>query len=58
MTLIIILAVIVAYSELITLNCSSDSPALKYAEEIRHASNRAAGLSKACPSDQYSVFFF
>jgi two-component system, cell cycle sensor histidine kinase and response regulator CckA len=41
-----ILAVIVGYSELITLNLSSDSPVRKYAEEIRHASNRAAGLTR------------
>jgi two-component system cell cycle sensor histidine kinase/response regulator CckA len=41
-----ILAVIVGYSELITLNLSSDSPLRKYAEEIRHASSRAAGLTR------------
>lgn len=41
-----ILAVIVGYSELITLNLSEDSPLQKYAEEIRHASDRAAGLTR------------
>jgi signal transduction histidine kinase len=41
-----ILAVIVGYSELITLNLSSDSPVRKYAEEIGHASNRAARLTR------------
>ena len=41
-----ILAVIVGYSELITLNLSADSPLRRYAEEIRHASNRATGLTR------------
>jgi signal transduction histidine kinase len=41
-----ILAVIVGYSGLITLDLSPDSPLRKYAEEIRHASNRAAGLTR------------
>src|SRR3984957_13348378 len=41
-----ILAVIVGYSDLITLNLSAESPLRKYAEEIRHASNRAAGLTR------------
>ena len=41
-----ILAVIAGYSDLITLNLSPDSPLLKYTEEIRHASNRAAGLTR------------
>jgi two-component system, cell cycle sensor histidine kinase and response regulator CckA len=41
-----ILAVIVGYSELISLNLSADSSVRKYAEEIRHASNRAAGLTR------------
>ena len=41
-----ILAVIVGYSDLITLNLSADSPLRKYAEEIRHASNRATGLTR------------
>src|SRR6202162_1962418 len=41
-----ILAVIVGYSELITLNLSADSSVRKYAEEIRHASNRATGLTR------------
>jgi two-component system cell cycle sensor histidine kinase/response regulator CckA len=41
-----ILAVIVGYSDLITLDLSPDSPLRKYAEEIRHASNRAAGLTR------------
>jgi two-component system, cell cycle sensor histidine kinase and response regulator CckA len=41
-----ILAVIIGYSDLITLDLSSNSPLRKYAEEIRHASNRAAGLTR------------
>jgi two-component system cell cycle sensor histidine kinase/response regulator CckA len=41
-----ILAVIVGYSDLITLNLGADSPLRKYAEEIRHASNRATGLTR------------
>jgi two-component system, cell cycle sensor histidine kinase and response regulator CckA len=41
-----ILAVIVGYSDLITINLSADSPLRKYAEEIRHASNRATGLTR------------
>jgi two-component system, cell cycle sensor histidine kinase and response regulator CckA len=41
-----ILAVIVGYSDLITLNLNPDSPLRKYAEEIRHASHRAAGLTR------------
>jgi signal transduction histidine kinase len=41
-----ILAVIIGYTELITSDISLDSPVRKYAEEIRHASNRAAGLTR------------
>jgi two-component system cell cycle sensor histidine kinase/response regulator CckA len=41
-----ILAVIIGYSDLITLDLRPDSPLRKYAEEIRHASNRAAGLTR------------
>jgi two-component system, cell cycle sensor histidine kinase and response regulator CckA len=41
-----ILAVIVGYSELITADINPESPIRKYAEEIRHASNRAAGLTR------------
>src|ERR1700722_11087454 len=41
-----ILAVIIGYSDLITLDLSADSPLRKYAEEIRHASNRATGLTR------------
>ena len=41
-----ILAVIIGYSDLITLDLSADSPLRKYAEEIRHATNRAAGLTR------------
>jgi len=41
-----ILAVIAGYSDLITLNLSPDSPLRKYTEEIRHASNRASGLTR------------
>ena len=41
-----ILSIIVGYSDLITLNLSADSPLQKYVEEIRHASNRAAGLTR------------
>jgi two-component system, cell cycle sensor histidine kinase and response regulator CckA len=41
-----ILSVIIGYSDLITADLSPDSPLRKYAEEIRHASNRAAGLTR------------
>src|ERR1700693_761823 len=41
-----ILAVIIGYSDLITLDLRPDSPLRKYAEESRHASNRAAGLTR------------
>jgi two-component system, cell cycle sensor histidine kinase and response regulator CckA len=41
-----ILAVIIGYSELITSDPSVGSPVRKYAEEIRLASNRAAGLTR------------
>jgi signal transduction histidine kinase len=41
-----ILAVIVGYSELLTLALGLDSPLQKYTEEIRHASSRAAGLTR------------
>ncbi len=41
-----ILAVIVGYSELITSGLEPDDPLQRYAEEIRHASNRAAGLTR------------
>jgi two-component system cell cycle sensor histidine kinase/response regulator CckA len=41
-----ILSVIIGYSDLITADLSPDSPLRKYAEEIRHASKRAAGLTR------------
>jgi two-component system, cell cycle sensor histidine kinase and response regulator CckA len=41
-----ILAVIVGYSELITSGLGADHPLQRYTEEIRHASNRAAGLTR------------
>ncbi len=41
-----ILAVIVGYSDLIAVNLGVDSPLQKYIEEIRHASNRATGLTR------------
>jgi two-component system, cell cycle sensor histidine kinase and response regulator CckA len=41
-----ILAIIVGYSELITLNLSADSSVRQCAEEIRHATDRAAGLTR------------
>ncbi len=40
-----ILAVIMGYSDLIMTELAPDSPLRRYAEEIRHASNRAAGLT-------------
>ena len=41
-----ILAVIMGYSDLITSDLAPDNPLQKYAEEIRHASERAAGLAR------------
>jgi PAS domain S-box-containing protein len=41
-----ILAVIVGYNDLTTSDLASNSPLLKYTEEIRHASERAAGLTR------------
>jgi two-component system, cell cycle sensor histidine kinase and response regulator CckA len=41
-----ILAVIMGYSDLIATALAPKSPARKYAEEIRHASERAAGLTR------------
>jgi two-component system cell cycle sensor histidine kinase/response regulator CckA len=41
-----ILAVIIGYSDLITSDLGADSPLRKYIEEIRHASERAAGLTR------------
>jgi two-component system, cell cycle sensor histidine kinase and response regulator CckA len=41
-----LLAVILGYSDLITSQLERDSPLQKYIEEIRHASNRAAGLTR------------
>jgi two-component system cell cycle sensor histidine kinase/response regulator CckA len=41
-----LLAVIVGYSDLITSQLEQDSPLQKYIDEIRHASNRAAGLTR------------
>jgi two-component system cell cycle sensor histidine kinase/response regulator CckA len=41
-----ILAVIIGYSDLITADLGSDGPLRKYIEEIRHASERAAGLTR------------
>ena len=41
-----ILAVIMGYSDLITADLGPESPLRKYTEEIRHASERAAGLTR------------
>src|SRR5580704_9123872 len=41
-----ILAVIIGYSDLITSDLGNESPMRKYIEEIRHASERAAGLTR------------
>jgi len=41
-----ILAVIIGYSDLLTSDLAPDSPLRKYIEEIRHASERAAGLTR------------
>lgn len=41
-----ILAVIIGYSDLLTSDLVPDSPLRKYIEEIRHASERAAGLTR------------
>jgi two-component system cell cycle sensor histidine kinase/response regulator CckA len=41
-----ILAVIIGYCELLRSDLAPASPQLKYAEEIRHASERAAGLTR------------
>jgi two-component system cell cycle sensor histidine kinase/response regulator CckA len=41
-----ILAVIIGYSDLITSDLGADSSLRKYIEEIRHASERAAGLTR------------
>jgi two-component system cell cycle sensor histidine kinase/response regulator CckA len=41
-----ILAVILGYSDLMATDLGPDSPLQKYAEEIRHASERAAGLTR------------
>jgi CheY-like chemotaxis protein len=41
-----ILAVIIGYSDLITADLGLDGPVRKYIEEIRHASERAAGLTR------------
>lgn len=41
-----ILAVIIGYCHLLRADLAPDSPQLKYAEEIRHASERAAGLTR------------
>jgi signal transduction histidine kinase len=41
-----ILAVIMGYSDLILTDLEPDNPLRKYAEEIRHASERAAGLTR------------
>jgi two-component system cell cycle sensor histidine kinase/response regulator CckA len=41
-----ILAVIIGYCELLRSDLPPASPQLKYAEEIRHASERAAGLTR------------
>jgi two-component system, cell cycle sensor histidine kinase and response regulator CckA len=41
-----ILAVIIGYCHLLKSDLLPDSPQLKYAEEIRHASERAAGLTR------------
>jgi PAS domain S-box-containing protein len=41
-----VLAVIMGCSEMITANLGADNPLRKYSEEIRHASDRAAGLTR------------
>jgi two-component system, cell cycle sensor histidine kinase and response regulator CckA len=41
-----ILAVIVGYNDLVTSGLGQESPLRKYTEEIRQASNRAAGLTR------------
>ena len=41
-----ILAVIIGYSDLMASDLGPDSPLQKYTEEIRHASERAAGLTR------------
>ena len=41
-----ILAVIMGYGDLITSDLELDSPLRKYAEEIRHAADRAVGLTR------------
>jgi len=41
-----LLAVILGYSDLIMSQLGDESPLRKYTEEIRHASNRAAGLTR------------
>jgi two-component system cell cycle sensor histidine kinase/response regulator CckA len=41
-----VLAVIMGYSDLLTSALEPDSPLRKYPEEIRHASERAAGLTR------------
>jgi two-component system cell cycle sensor histidine kinase/response regulator CckA len=41
-----ILGVIMGYSDMITSDLGPDSPLLKYTAEIRHASERAAGLTR------------
>jgi two-component system, cell cycle sensor histidine kinase and response regulator CckA len=41
-----ILAVIIGYSDLITADLDLNSPLRKYIEEIRHSSERAAGLTR------------
>jgi two-component system cell cycle sensor histidine kinase/response regulator CckA len=41
-----ILAVIIGYSDLLASDLGLDSPLRKYTEEIRHASERAAGLTR------------
>jgi two-component system cell cycle sensor histidine kinase/response regulator CckA len=41
-----ILSVIIGYCHLLRMDLNPESPQLKYAEEIRHASERAAGLTR------------
>jgi signal transduction histidine kinase len=41
-----VLGVIMGYSELIGQDAAKDDPVLKYAEEIRHAAERASGLTR------------
>jgi nitrogen-specific signal transduction histidine kinase/ActR/RegA family two-component response regulator len=41
-----ILGVIIGYSDLISPELGADSPLLKYVDEIRHAAERAAGLTR------------